>query len=227
MLQSIMLKFQVDKYFSEGGSAPPERDIKIMSKSDNDFYRELAEASGLAELEKVASAAISSIDANDMEKISSVMGSLNDTELQKLADELDSELRKEHSFDPLADEDEEDEDFEDEDQEDEYVDEEESNDEEYDDEEDEDDDYNMGSEASEDNELEMLKLAYDEAYVDLMEHGRSLNDYIKSAYSVDMEALAGDQVISHITKIASDNDLNPLIVVDDVMNLWIKKNSRR
>ena len=227
MLQSIMLKFQVDKYFSEGGSAPPERDIKIMSKSDNDFYRELAEASGLAELEKVASAAISSIDANDMEKISSVMGSLNDTELQKLADELDSELRKEHSFDPLADEDEEDEDFEDEDQEDEYVDEEESNDEEYVDEEDEDDDYNMGSEASEDNELEMLKLAYDEAYVDLMEHGRSLNDYIKSAYSVDMEALAGDQVISHITKIASDNDLNPLIVVDDVMNLWIKKNSRR
>lgn len=173
----------------------------MMRNPENDFYRSLSESTSLEDIEKVASTSISSIDEADMEKISSLVGSLGDEELQKLADELDNELANEHLMDPLADEDE--------------------------DEDDEEDEEEMESEASADSEIEMIKLAYDEAYNDLLDSDMSLNDYIKGAYQIDLQKLAGDEAIDQINKIAAENELNPLIVVDDVMGLWIKKSQNR
>ena len=188
----------------------------MMRNPENDFYRSLSESTSLEDIEKVASTSISSIDEADMEKISSLVGSLGDEELQKLADELDNELANEHLMDPLADEDE-----------DEDEDDEEDEEEEDEDEDDEEDEEEMESEASADSEIEMIKLAYDEAYNDLLDSDMSLNDYIKGAYQIDLQKLAGDEAIDQINKIAAENELNPLIVVDDVMGLWIKKSQNR
>ena len=190
----------------------------MMRNPENDFYRSLSESTSLEDIEKVASTSIASIDETDMEKISSLIGSLGDEELQKLADELDNELADEHLMDPLADDgeydDEDDEDDEDED------------DEDYDDEDYDDEDGELEAEASED-EIEMIKLAYDEAYGHLLDNDLSLNDYIKDAYQVDLQKLAVEPAIDQINKIASENELNPLIVVDDLMSLWIKKSQNR
>lgn len=182
----------------------------MMRNPENDFYRSLSESTSLEDIEKVASTSIASIDETDMEKISSLIGSLGDEELQKLADELDNELADEHLMDPLADDGE----YDDED------------DEDYDDEDYDDEDGELEAEASED-EIEMIKLAYDEAYGHLLDNNLSLNDYIKDAYQVDLQKLAGEQAIDQINKIASENELNPLIVVDDLMSLWIKKSQNR
>ena len=174
----------------------------MMRNRENDFYRSLSESTSLEDIEKVAGTSISSIDDADMEKISSLVGSLGDEELQKLADELDDELANEHLMDPLDDEDE------------------------LDDEDDEDDE-EIESEASADDEIEMIKLAYDEAYNELLDSDMSINDYIIGAYQIDLQKLAGDDAIDQINKIAAENELNPLIVVDDVMGLWIKKSQNR
>ena len=184
-----------------------------MKNPENDFYRSLSESTSLEDIEKVAGTSISSIDEADMEKISSLVGSLGDEELQKLADELDDELANEHLMDPLDDED-------DDEDEDEFEDDDE--DEFNDDTEDE-----MESEASADDEIEMIKLAYDEAYNELVDNDMSLNDYIIGAYQIDLQKIAGDEALNQINKIAAENELNPLIVVDDVMGIWIKKSQNR
>lgn len=177
----------------------------MMRNPENDFYRSLSESTSLEDIEKVAGTSISSIDEADMEKISSLVGSLGDEELQKLADELDDELANEHLMDPLDDED-------DDEDEDEFNDGAEDE---------------MESEASADDEIEMIKLAYDEAYNELVDNDMSLNDYIIGAYQIDLQKIAGDEALNQINKIAAENELNPLIVVDDVMGLWIKKSQNR
>ena len=179
----------------------------MMRNPTNDFYKDLSESTSLEDIEKVASTSIASIDDMEMEKISNLVESLGDEELQKLADALGDELDNEHFTDPLDEDWDEDDEDEDEDDYDE-------------------DDEDIESEAS-DNEIEMIKLAYDEAYLDLVNNESSINDYIVDAYQIDLQKLAGEEVIDHINKIASDNELNPLIVVDDVMGLWIQKSQDR
>ena len=49
------------------------------------FYKDLSESTSLEDIEKVASTSIASIDDMEMEKISNLVESLGDEELQKLA----------------------------------------------------------------------------------------------------------------------------------------------